>query len=120
MPSKAIFKAAEPAVLTLREAAALLGLYPNTVRSHVTRGLLPGVKVGRDWHFLESDLAAWIRSPYPDAARVQLGALEKEAIWHSIDVQESTTSSSRARTDTSSDALPERWTAARRRNITTG
>ena len=33
---------AEPAFLTLRAAAALLGLHPNTVRAHVQRGIIAG------------------------------------------------------------------------------
>jgi excisionase family DNA binding protein len=81
-------------LLTLREAGALLGLHPNTIRSQVGRGIIPGTKVGRCWRFLEADLVAWIRSGYSEAARVQLSALEREAIWHSTDVQASITSNS--------------------------
>ena len=106
-------------MLSLREAAVFLGVHPNTVRSQVTHGLLPGAKVGRDWRFLESDLVAWIRSRYPEAARVQLSALEREAIWHSGNVQEFTTSSSQALTERSLDALLERPTGGRRRSTTT-
>ena len=64
-----------PATLSLRSAASLLGLHPNTVRAQVRRGIIPGTKVGRDWRFLEVDLVAWIRSGYSEAARVQLSAL---------------------------------------------
>lgn len=109
-----------PAFLTLREAAALLELHPNTVRSQARRGELPGAKVGRSWRFMEADLVAWVRQGYPESARVQLSALEREAIWHSTDVQASITSSSQARTEASLDALLEPLTAGRRRNITTG
>jgi excisionase family DNA binding protein len=109
-----------PVLLTLRGAAALLGLHPNTIRYQVRRGIIPGTKVGRSWRFLEADLVAWIREGYPEAARVQLSALEREAIWHSTDVQASITSNSQARTEASLDALLEPRTAARRRNITTG
>src|SRR6476620_2793087 len=96
-----------PALLTLRGAAILLGLHPNTVRSQVRRGIIPGTKIGRSWRFLETDLVAWIRARYPEAARVQLSALEREAIWHSTDVQASITSNSQARTEASLDALLE-------------
>jgi excisionase family DNA binding protein len=107
-------------ILTLRGAAALLELHPNTVRAQVRRGIIPGARIGRRWRFLEADLVAWIRAAYPEAARVQLSALEKEAIWHSTDVQASITSNSQARTEASLDALLEPRTAGRRRSITTG
>lgn len=105
--------------LTLRAAALLLRLHPNTVRTQACRGIIPGTKVGRHWRFIEADLVAWIRASYPEAARVQLGALEREATWHSTDVQASITSNSQARTEASLDALLEPTTAARRRNSMT-
>lgn len=110
----------EQIVLTLRGAAALLDLHPNTLRAQALRGLIPAAKVGRDWRFLKSDLVAWIRSRYPDRARVQLSADRKEALLHSGNVQEFTTSSSRALTERSLDALLERPTGERPRNTTTG
>src|SRR5437763_1471840 len=106
--------------LTLRETAALLGLHTNTVRAQARRGIIPGSKVGRGWRFIEADLVAWIRARYPEPARMQLSALEREAIWHSIDVQASTTSNSQARTEASLDALLEPRTRGRPRSTTTG
>ena len=47
---------AKQAILKVRTAAALLKVHPNTMRSLVKRGEVPGVKIGRDWRFLESDL----------------------------------------------------------------
>ncbi|QNM83295.1 helix-turn-helix domain-containing protein [Sphingomonas sabuli] len=105
--------------LTLKAAASLLGLHPNTVRDQVRRGIIPGAKIGRNWRFLEADLVAWIRAGYPEAARMQLSAQSKEALWHSGNVQEFTTSSSQARTERSLDALLERPTGKRPKNITT-
>ena len=55
--------------LTLRETAAFLNVHPNTVRSQVRRGRLPGAKVGRGWRFLEADLVAAIRARYPKSRR---------------------------------------------------
>lgn len=107
-------------ILSLRAAAALLGLHPNTVRDQVRRGIIPGAKVGRGWRFLEADLVAWIRSGYPEAARVQLSVLEREAIWHSTDVQASITSNSQAQTEASLDALLKPRTGEKRRNSTIG
>ena len=108
-----------PKMLSLREAAAFLGVHPNTVRAQVRQGIIPGSKVGRDWRFLHDDLVAWIRSGYREAARVQLSALEREAIWHSTDVQADTMSSSQRRTEQALDDLLERPTGRRPKNITT-
>jgi excisionase family DNA binding protein len=66
----------EPVLLNLVAAASLLAVHPNTVRALVQKGRLPGAKVGRSWRFVEADLVAWIRCGYPEAARVQLSALE--------------------------------------------
>ena len=44
-------------MLTLREAATLLAVHPNTVRSQAVRGQLPGPGVSRGWRFLASDRA---------------------------------------------------------------
>ena len=107
-------------ILTLRGAACLLGVHPNTVRTHAREGRLPAAKVGRDWRFLEADLVAWLRSAYPARARVQLGADRKEAIWHSGNVQEFTMSSSQRLTERSLDALLERPTGKRPKRRTTG
>ena len=68
-----------PRFLTLRAAAALLDVHPNAVRAHAREGKLPGAKVGRDWRFLEADLVAWMRAQYPDGARMQPSAQDKEA-----------------------------------------
>jgi excisionase family DNA binding protein len=106
-----------PAVLTLRGASCLLGLHPNTVRAQVRRGIIPGAKIGRSWRFLEADLVAWIRARYPDSVRMQLSALDKEALWHSGNVQEFITSSSQHRTERSLDALLERPIGRRPKNI---
>jgi excisionase family DNA binding protein len=108
-----------PVLLTLRAAASLLGVHPNTVRTHVTRGELPGTKVGHSWRFLETDLVAWIRQGYSVAARLEVGAQNKEALWHSGYVQDFFKSISKLRTERSLDALLERQTARRPKSIMT-
>jgi excisionase family DNA binding protein len=105
--------------LSLAGAAALLKVHPNTVRARVREGRMPGAKVGRDWRFLEADLVAWMRLQYSDSARMQLSADQKEALWHSGNVQEFTTSSSQHLTERSLDALLERPTGKRPRRRTT-
>ena len=97
-------------VLTIREAAALLKVHPNTIRNLLAEGRIPVARVGRQWRFLEGELVAWIRSGYSAPARMQSGAQRKEALWHSGNVQENTTSSSQHLTERSLDALLERPT----------
>ena len=55
--------------LTLKQAADLLKVHPNTVRTHALRGTIPAAKVGRDWRFLEEDLVSWVRNRYPEKLR---------------------------------------------------
>src|SRR5690348_2151143 len=106
-------------LLSLRGAAALLGLHSHTVRTQVIRGIIPGIKIGCHWRFIEADLVAWIRAQYPEAARMQLSALQREVIGHSTNVQASITSSSQVQAEASLDALLERHAPGRRKSITT-
>lgn len=57
-------------VLTVDEVAALLKIEPNTVRALCRRGELPGVKLGKHWRFLRSEILAAIRpaAPAPPAS----------------------------------------------------
>ena len=43
-----------PKVLTLPEAAAILGLHANTVHRAARSGRLPGRRVGKEWRFLRT------------------------------------------------------------------
>ncbi len=47
--------------MTLREAAGLLGITPDTLRAQIHRGRLKAVKVGRDWHVAVDELARYER-----------------------------------------------------------
>ncbi|MDH3671311.1 MAG: helix-turn-helix domain-containing protein [Gammaproteobacteria bacterium] len=60
-------------ILTLREAATLLRLHPETVRTRAKLGKIKGVQVGRRWRFLRADLIAWLRTRYPTGARTAAG-----------------------------------------------
>lgn len=53
-----------PKTLNLLEAAALLHMHPEEVRTRAKRGLIPGAKPGKRWVFLEDDLAEFVRSLY--------------------------------------------------------
>lgn len=52
------------ASLDLEEAGAFLGLHPDTVRERAAAGKIPGAKLGKEWRFLDVDLAAHMRSQY--------------------------------------------------------
>jgi excisionase family DNA binding protein len=73
--------------LSLKQAAALLNVHPNTVRTYAINGVLPAAKIGRDWRFIDDDLVAWLRRGYDDRARVQMSVIQKEALWRSGNVQ---------------------------------
>ena len=51
--------------MDLIEAAAFLGLHPNTLQERAKAGQVPGCKVGREWRFLDLDLMEYIREQYP-------------------------------------------------------
>jgi len=47
-------------VLTLEEAAALLKLSEQVVRSRAEDGDLPGRRFGHDWRFARTAILAWL------------------------------------------------------------
>ena len=50
--------------LDINQAAEFLGAHKETIRRMVAYGLIPGVKIGRAWMFIESDLLSYMRSQY--------------------------------------------------------
>lgn len=42
--------------MTLKEAAALLGVTPATLRQQIANGKLKARKVGRDWHVTPAEV----------------------------------------------------------------
>ncbi|WP_174280080.1 helix-turn-helix domain-containing protein, partial [Sphingomonas bacterium] len=79
-------------ILNVADAAAFLGVHPNSIRSYAKAGTIPAVKLGRGWRFIQDDLVAWMRERYRNHARMQPSADQEEAIWHSGTVQEHITS----------------------------
>lgn len=57
--------AATDGILTLAEAAKLLRVPDETVRSLAVSGALPGRKLGDDWRFLDQALRDWLASSEP-------------------------------------------------------
>lgn len=49
-------------LLSLEEAAELLGIHPETLRRMAVRGEVPALKVGRFWKFRASALDEWVLS----------------------------------------------------------
>ena len=47
--------------MTLKEAAAVLGLHPDTLRQAIHRGVLRGTKVGRDWTVTPAEVERYRR-----------------------------------------------------------
>ena len=56
-------------VLTLEEAAALLKLPADTVRSRAEEGDLPGRRFGTDWRFAGVAVLAWLADGDPPKRR---------------------------------------------------
>jgi len=56
-----------PDLLSTDEAAALLGIHPNTVKVWRANGRLPGYRPpgGRNWKFRRADVLALIEDPAP-------------------------------------------------------
>jgi len=68
--------------LGLREAAAWLRCHPEELRCRAKLGIVPAAKVGRAWVFLEDDLAAYVRSLYPERRQALQVTLRKEMECH--------------------------------------
>src|SRR5437762_10409074 len=82
-PGKSGAEAGEGDLLTLAEAAQVLGVSARTAQRLLDREELKGIKVGRQWRFRKADLAAYLdreRAPftYPPEAdmRDALASLE--------------------------------------------
>ena len=56
-------------VLTLEEAAALLKLPSDTVRSRAEEGDLPGRRFGKEWRFARIAVLAWLADGDPQKRR---------------------------------------------------
>ena len=53
------------AFLGLDEAAQALGIHPNNLQALAKSGQVPAAKVGKEWRFLDIDLATYLRAQYP-------------------------------------------------------
>jgi excisionase family DNA binding protein len=59
----------DPDVLTVDEAAEMLGVHVRTVYAELRAGRLPGRKVGRSWRLHRDGITAWLsRAEDPSVA----------------------------------------------------
>jgi excisionase family DNA binding protein len=49
----------DPELLSLRSAAELLGITPDTLRAQIHRGRLTAIKLGRDWLVRRDEVARY-------------------------------------------------------------
>lgn len=47
-------------ILSVEQAAALLGVRPKTIRTLAAAGIIPGAKVGKPWRFDDTLLREWL------------------------------------------------------------
>ena len=52
----------DPDVLTLTQAAALVGVSDDRLKAEVDAGRLAGRRIGRTWRFTRPALMAWLES----------------------------------------------------------
>jgi excisionase family DNA binding protein len=55
--------AAQPDVLTLEEAAALLRVSPDALRRRAAEGTVPARRFGEEWRFVRTALLSWLTEP---------------------------------------------------------
>jgi hypothetical protein len=70
-------------VLDVEEAACFLHMHPVTLLEKARSGEIPGAKPGKCWVFLEADLAAYLRSLYPQQWRALQGDSMEVSQCHS-------------------------------------
>jgi hypothetical protein len=105
---------------SLTEAAAFLRMHPKELRRRAKTGAIPGAKAGRAWVFIDEDLAAYLRSLYPErrqALQVSLGKELNEC--HSSDAVRRGGSTSPHHAASALEVLLAQTTRSRRRNSTT-
>jgi excisionase family DNA binding protein len=67
----------------IQEAASFLGAHKETVRRLAASGVLPAVKIGRAWRFIEQDLVMYMRSNYTKRDISQGVHTRGTKTWHS-------------------------------------
>lgn len=74
----------------LQDAARFIGLNANTLQARAKRGIVRGVKPGKRWVFLESDLIAYLRFlqwPSEDRPAPRSGILTSTRLQAELDAR---------------------------------
>ena len=77
----------EKEVLTLEEAAELLGISPRALREAAARGEVPARKIANRWRFSRFALHRWLGGFEPEKAPTYLrhaGALADNPLWEEV------------------------------------
>jgi excisionase family DNA binding protein len=67
-----------PEIMTLHDAAEFLDCHPVTIHRLVTRGGLPGFRLGRQWRFRRSDIDKWIAQRQQQAPQAEKAVSKPE------------------------------------------
>ena len=61
--------AAEPELLTAKEVAKLLRLGPRTIRQWAEFGVLPAIKLRKEWRFEKAAILLWLTKRKDETGR---------------------------------------------------
>lgn len=78
-----------PIILTLEQAAELLQLSARTVQRLVSRGRMPGRRIGGQWRFDRDQLREWVRGAEVETAAEppsQIELIDREARRLGVDL----------------------------------
>jgi excisionase family DNA binding protein len=78
-----------PVILTLEQAAEMLQLSARTVQRMVSKGRMPGRRIGGQWRFDRDQLREWVRGAEVEPAEVSVSQTEliaREARRLGVDV----------------------------------
>lgn len=73
-------------ILNLKQAAVLLNLSYECLRSLAVNNKIPAAKIGKHWRFVETDLVEYLRSHYSSPCKVSQGdySVRRKKQCHSI------------------------------------
>ena len=75
----------EKEVLTLKEAAELLGVSPRALREAAARGEVPARKIAHRWRFSRFALHRWLSGLEPSEPYLRhAGALADNPLWEEV------------------------------------
>ena len=103
----------------LKEAAEFLKLHPEEVRRRAKASVIPGVKLGKCWVFIEDDLVAYLRSLYASPRQALQVGHEENQLCHSLNAVKRGGLVSPHQAASELDALLQQKIKPKHRNFTT-